>query len=102
VIIHQQVLPEGTPIQMLDEVTEEMGVDSNPPVGLLVHTHYEHAGRVRITDVWDSLASFETFSRDRLQPAFEKVARAHGMDPTQMPQPEEDNIELHRVVRGTV
>jgi hypothetical protein len=34
-------------------------------------------------------------------PAFEKVARSHGMDPSQAPQPEEDNIEIHRAVRGT-
>jgi hypothetical protein len=101
-IIHQQVMPEGTPIEMLDEVTEEIGADENPPAGLLLHTHYEHAGRVHIMDVWESVEAHEKFGQERLGPAFQKVAAAHGLDPSQGGQPEESNIAIHRLVRGSL
>jgi hypothetical protein len=99
-IVFTQTLPEGTPIQMLDEVTEEMGVDSDPPAGMIVHTHFEQDGRVKILDVWESAAAHDTFAEERLGPAFRKVAERNGMDATQMPEPETKTIEVHRVVRG--
>jgi hypothetical protein len=35
-----------------------------------------------------------------LNPAIAKVAAANGMDPAQMPQPQQSVTEVHRVVRG--
>jgi hypothetical protein len=99
-IVFSQTLPEGTPIQMLDAVTEEMGVDSDPPEGMIVHTHYEEGGRVKILDVWESTAAHDKFAEGRLGPAFRKIAEQHGMDTTQTPEPETTTIEVHRVVRG--
>jgi hypothetical protein len=99
-IIFTQTLPAGVPIQMLDAVTEEMGVDTNPPEGLIVHTHYEADGRVKIFDVWESSALREAFEADRLLPAQAKVAAQLGIELPQGDEPETSTTEVHRVVRG--
>ena len=57
---------------MLDEVTEEMRVDQDPPDGILFHTHFEQDGqdgRVRVVDVWESQEAYERFRDTRLIPA---------------------------------
>jgi hypothetical protein len=99
-VIHQQVMPEGISIQMLDEVTDEMGVDSDPPKGLIVHVHYEVDGQAHIMDLWDSQADYDTFDAERLGPATRKVAEAHGMEVSQGPGPTGTSHEVHRMVRG--
>jgi hypothetical protein len=99
-IIYTQTMPEGVPIDMLDAVTEEMGVDADPPAGLVVHVHYEEGGRVRINDVWESLEAQQKFEADRLNPALQKVAAQRGVDLTQMPEPEHSHADVHRMVRG--
>jgi hypothetical protein len=99
-VIYQQTMPEGTPIEMLDEVTDEMGVDRNPPEGLLVHTHFDDGGQVRIVDVWESQDAFEKFNAERLGPAVQKVAQARGVDMSEGPGPVGTMTKVHRVVRG--
>ena len=99
-VIMNQTMPEGTPIEMLDGVTEELGAKANPPTGLILHVHYEDGGQVRITDVWESEQAYQTFREERLTPAMEKVAAAHGMDLSQAPQPEAAFVELRDFVRG--
>jgi hypothetical protein len=99
-IIFTQTLPAGVPIQMLDAVTEEMGVDTNPPEGLIVHTHYEADGQVKILDVWESEALRAAFEADRLRPAQGKVAAQLGVELPQDGQPDTSTTEVHRVVRG--
>src|SRR5690242_687517 len=98
-VILQQVMPEGVSLEMLDEVTEEMGADENPPDGILFHTHFEQDGRVRVVDVWESQEAFETFQQARLLPAMQAVAQRHGIDEPP-PQPESSITAVHRVVRG--
>jgi hypothetical protein len=99
-IVITQTMPEGTPIQMLDAVTEEMGVDSDPPEGMIVHTHYEEDGRVKILDVWESVELHTKFGEERLGPAFQKVAERNGIDASDRPEVTPTTIEVHRVVRG--
>src|ERR1700709_1266583 len=95
-------MPEGVPIQMLDEVADEMGVDANPPAGMLVHVHYEKGGQVHIMDVWESQDAYDKFNEERLTAATRKVAEAHGMDTSQGPGPTTGTItEVHRLVRGS-
>jgi hypothetical protein len=100
-VIMNQTMPEGLPIEMLDGVTEEMNVKADPPAGLLLHVHYEDGGRVRITDVWESEQAYESFREQRLTPAMEKVAAAHGMDLSQSPQPETVFLQVRDVVTGS-
>jgi hypothetical protein len=98
-VILQQVMPEGIPAQMLDEVTEEMGVDQNPPDGIVVHTHFEQDGRLHIVDVWESREAYESFRESRLMPAMQQVAQRHGMT-APLPDPQTSITDVHRVVRG--
>lgn len=99
-VIVQQTMPAGVPLAMLDEVTVEMGVDTNPPDGMIVHTHYEEGGRVHIVDVWESEQTHQTFVETKLRPAMGKVAAGRGFDLSQAGEPDTSVVEVHRVVRG--
>jgi hypothetical protein len=100
-VLMTQTMPEGVTVQMLDAVTEAMGVDKDPPAGLVVHVHYERGGRTEIADVWESREAYETFEAERLMPAMQKVASEQGMS---APSPQEvgapDFTEVHAIVRG--
>ena len=98
-VIMIQTLPDGIPIAMLDAVTAKMDVKANPPDGLIVHTHYEDEGRVRVMDVWESEQAFRTFQEERLMPAMQQVASENGMDFGG--QPENRVVEVHGFVRGS-
>jgi len=100
-IVLQQTMPEGVTIEMLDEVTVEMGVEKDPPKGLLLHVHFVENGRTRIIDVWESAEAFETFQRDQLMPAIEKVMQRLGIPMDGAPQPETSITEVATVVRGS-
>jgi hypothetical protein len=99
-VILKQVMPAGVSIDMVDAVTEEMGVDSSPPAGMVAHTHYEQDGRVHILDVWESVEAHESFAGSRLLPAMGKVAAARGFDIAAAGPPEVSYTEVHRLVRG--
>lgn len=99
-VIMQQTLPSGVPIEMLDAVSDEMGVDESPPDGMIVHTHFEQDGRVQVIDVWDTADQYRKFVELRLMPAMGKVAAARSFElPPGGPEP--TFIEVHRVVRGS-
>jgi quinol monooxygenase YgiN len=98
-VVLQQVMPEGVSLEMLDQVTDEMGADSNPPDGILFHVHFEQDGRTRIIDVWESQEAYEAFRAERLMPAMQAVAQRQGMDAPPA-QPEESILSVHRLVRG--
>jgi len=85
---------------LLDEVTRQMGVETDPPDGLIVHTHFDEGGRIRVIDVWESPDKFESFRDRRLMPAMQKVAADSGLDMTQAPQPETTMTEVAGLVRG--
>jgi hypothetical protein len=99
-IIFTQTMPDGVPLELLDAVAEEMGVNADPPAGLIVHTHYEEDGRVHIVDVWESAESHQKFIEERLGPAMAKVAAQRGIDIAQAGQSESSVTEAHYVVRG--
>jgi hypothetical protein len=98
-VLFEQTLPADAPIGMLDAVTEEMGVDRDPPQGMIVHAHFERDGQVHIVDIWESVDDHDRFAETRLAPAMRKVADARGF---QLPdqQPSGTITDIHRVVRG--
>jgi hypothetical protein len=99
--IMKQVLPEGATLELLDAVTEEMGVDADPPKGMIVHVHYAENGQTHIFDIWESEADYRDFADNRLGPAMAKVIQAQG---AALPEPSGDGgpdvVPAHRVVRG--
>lgn len=97
-VLLQQVMPDGVTIDMLDEVTTEMGIQSDPPAGLVVHVHYMEGGRAHVVDVWESRQAYETFEQDRLRPAIQKVTERRGI--TMGGLPETSITEVASVVKG--
>lgn len=97
VIIRQTMPPEAS-LEMMDAVTKEMGVNENPPAGLIVHTHYEDEGHVHVLDVWESPEAHATFAQQRLGPAVQAVTERHGIPAADAPEP--TVTEVHSLVRG--
>jgi hypothetical protein len=84
--------------ELLDAVTDEMGVDTEKPPGRILHVHFEKDGRAYGVDVFDSEESYHQFVESTLIPAFGKVATARGIDPSKLGQPESTITEFHRLV----
>jgi hypothetical protein len=100
-VLMRQTMPEGVSVDMLDAVTEEMGVRENPPDGLVVHVHFEEDGRAQVVDVWDSPEAYQRFADERLMPAMQKVAEQHGGPAAPPPDgAAPDMVEVTGIVRG--
>ncbi len=97
-VLIESVFPAAITIEVIDAVTDEMGVDAQLPAGAIVHVHYEKDGRVHGVDVWESAEYFQTFAESTLQPAMGKVAAAHGIDLSTAGEPETVITEVHRLV----
>ena len=77
-----------------DTVSERVGIASNPPPGLIVHTAGwdEVNGVFRVFDVWESRELADHFW-ERLQRVLDEV-----MPPPQSPRPDrEGRYQLHNV-----
>ena len=74
-VLIEDVFPVGVTIELLDAVTDEMGVDAKLPPGGIVHVHFEKDGLAHGVDVWDSVEAYEQFVQSTLMPAMGKVLR---------------------------
>jgi hypothetical protein len=81
-VLIEDVFPVGVTVELLDAVTEEMGVDGNLPPGGVMHVHFERDGRAHGVDVWESVEAYDQFVQSTLVPAMGKVAAARGLDPS--------------------
>ena len=95
-------MPEGVDRQWMHAVREQIGVQDNPPDGLIVHTESEVDGRVRVGDVWESKDAHERFAEQRLGPAIQAVSARMGVDMSSGPQPVATFYETFAVVRPAV
>jgi hypothetical protein len=98
-VLIENVFPVGVTNELLDAVTDKMGVDANLPPGGILHVHFEKDGRAHGVDVWDSAEAHQKFVESTLMPAMGKVASARGIDPSKMGGPEVTITEVHRIVR---
>ena len=99
-VLIETVFPDGVTNELLDAVTDEMGVDGStlPPGGIL-HVHFEKAGPFpRRRRVGLSRGVSAVCPSRRLLPAMGKVATARGLDPSNVGVPEETITEVHRIV----
>ncbi len=95
-VVH--LLPEGIGPDQYDAVNAELDAHGAPPGGLQVHVAGKAAdGRMRIIEVWDSRASFESFNEEHLTPAIAKVT---GMSADEMPAPEHTWFPVHSQLGG--
>jgi hypothetical protein len=96
-VLIQNVFPAGVTIDLLDAVTDEMGVDAKLPAGGIVHVHWEQDGRAHGLDVWESVEAHNAFVESTLMPAMGKIATERGIDLSV--GPETTITEVHRLVR---
>ena len=85
--------PQMVTQEIYEAVNAKMGVDANPPGGLLLHCAGEVEGRWQIVDVWESEQHAQRFDSERLVPAIEAVVGS----PPQGP-PTTTTYELHNLV----
>lgn len=80
-----------------DAIGKKMGVDTDPPAGLLIHVAgFSHDGTFRIFEVWESREDAERFRVERLMPAVgEVMATGAGAPPVK-----EEMYDLHAVTPG--
>ena len=97
-VLIENVFPVGVTNELLDAVTDEMGVDAELPPGGIIHVHFEKGDRSHGVDVWDSVEAYEQFVQSTLVPAMGEVATARGLDPSKVGEPEVTITEVHRIV----
>lgn len=97
-VLIEDVFPPEITIDLLDAVTDDMGVDDNLPAGAILHVHFEKDGRAHGVDVWEYLEDYERFVESSLMPATAKIAAERGIDLSQVGGPEVTVTEIHRLV----
>jgi hypothetical protein len=98
-VVFIQEQPEMFRTEMYDSVNAKMGVDDDPPAGLISHTLGRgEDGIWRIVDIWESEEDFKRFDTERLRPALMESFREMGVDPEQMPEPKHLAYETYHVV----
>jgi hypothetical protein len=87
--------PPGVTPDIYDRINAEMGVEDQPPAGLLFHCAGEVDGKWQIIDAWESEGHAQRFDDEQLNAAIEKVT---GMRPPG-PPPGAQGYELHNVIK---
>jgi hypothetical protein len=89
-----QDFPEQFGQEGYDAVNEKLGVEDNPPDGLISHAAGQGPNGFRIVDIWESQDHFNRFFEERLGPAITEVT---GMEPGGDGGPETTWWPLHNV-----
>jgi hypothetical protein len=56
-----------------NDVLQSLNLDTNPPKGGIFHAAGTTPNGMRVFDIWESKASFETFLNERLSPIFKRL-----------------------------
>lgn len=90
----------GVPVDVFDQINEELGAIKDPPRGLIVHLAYPVGGdAVRVVDVWMSEEAHDAFDDANDPPAvLAKILRERGLDPPRLIGREV--VEIHSLLRG--
>ncbi len=79
-----------------ERVSQAVGVEKNPPEGLILHAAGEENGRWRSVAVWESQAAFERFRDERIIPA---VRQELGEDAVTAGPPPGESFEVKHIVK---
>ena len=94
VLVTQEL--EGVRQEFYDGVNARLGVDSNPPSGLIIHTSGATEVGWRVVDVWESADDYRRFAEERIGPAVAGYAQEAGIEPG---PPQVSVVELYDVIR---
>jgi|ERR1700677_2102142 hypothetical protein len=97
-VLIEDIFPPAMTIELLDALTDDVGVDANLPPGLIMHLHFEKGGRVHGVDVWESLEDYERFGESTLMPALGKITAERGIDLSRLGETKVTVTEIHRLV----
>lgn len=67
-VVIQTELPDTIDTEDYRLIRSEMGVEEEPPDGLIFHVATEVDERVRVIDVWEDRSCLERFHKERLIP----------------------------------
>lgn len=86
--------------EVYDAVNAKVGVDTEPPAGMLMHCAGEVDGVFQIIDIWESEEHAERFDTERLGPAINEVLSAAGPGQTPGPgaAPSPTLYQLHNLI----
>jgi hypothetical protein len=75
------IRPPAGSRERYDAVHAMMRADSDPPLGLIMHSAGEIDGHWQIVDVWESEEYAERFDTERLKPALESAGAPSELPP---------------------
>jgi hypothetical protein len=93
VAIIRLIQPAGMTRDAYDAVDIEVGVEADPPEGLIMHCAAETDGAWQIVEVWESEEDALRFDKDRLGPAIAEITGSSGPPPSAPA-----TYEVHRLV----
>ncbi len=85
--------PEGMGADQYDAVRAKMGIDNDPPEGMIFHSAGELEGRFQVFNVWETPENFERFRTDRLRPAQVEVIGEERL--AELPDAEIVQVAIH-------
>jgi len=85
---------DGTQEQY-DAVNEQMGVEENPPEGLVFHAAGPIGGGWDVIDFWESREHFDRFFEGRLGPAIQELG-----DRAPQGEPNIKEFPVHNFIKG--
>ncbi|MDQ6836163.1 MAG: hypothetical protein M3016_08245 [Actinomycetota bacterium] len=88
--------PEGVTLDMYRAVQDKVGIEADPPDGLILHTAGLVNDQLQIVNVWESSEAAERFVNERLMPAIRAVA---GDQAPTGPPSDQTTYELLNMVR---
>jgi hypothetical protein len=96
VAIRTTDFPESVGTNMYDGVRAEMGIENDPPPGLIFHWAGDVDGKWTSRTSGRAATRMTGFREERLFPAIRKVS---GMDPAAGPQPTISEFAVHDYVK---
>ena len=76
------IQPIGMTREAYDAVDAKVGVEADPPEGLIMHCAAEAGGTWQIVEVWESEDDALRFDSDRLGPAIADITGSSGPPPS--------------------
>ena len=85
---------EGGTQEQYDALHSHLGVDQNPPEGLIFHSAGPIEGGWGVIDFWQSREAFDRFVQSRLQPALQQLG-----DRTMQTPPNVGEFPVHNITK---